>query len=146
MAVVDDLKAQVQKAIREAIEARGREWRQALIGLFAVALSGCAQHAVDAVKEMRSLACAGDSAAFFSHVDRKEVVASAIQAAEKKTEAAVQRVDPLQQATFRDGANDRIKTSDKTVRNGLSLPAMTMMLGPASPNLAPSRSRTQNRR
>jgi hypothetical protein len=78
--------------------------------LLAVGVSACSKHGVDAVKDMRASACAGDPAAFFAHVDRKELVASAIHLAEEKSEEATRRVDPLQQAAFRKGANERIES------------------------------------
>jgi hypothetical protein len=43
----------------------------------ALAASGCSKGGVDAVKELRSLACAGDVAGFFSHVDRKAMAENA---------------------------------------------------------------------
>jgi hypothetical protein len=81
--------------------------RFVLLSLVVLGAGGCAKHGVDAVKEMRALACAGDVAGFFGHVDRKEIVRTAVAEAEKKAEASFAKLDPAAQASAREAFNKR---------------------------------------
>jgi hypothetical protein len=80
-----------------------------LLSLVVLGAGGCAKHGVDAVKEMRALACAGDVAGFFAHVDQKELIRNAVAEAEKKAEASFAKLEPAAQAAARKNFHERVE-------------------------------------
>ncbi|HVU49989.1 MAG TPA: hypothetical protein VHL80_04850 [Polyangia bacterium] len=88
--------------------------RFVLLALVMLGAGGCAKHAVDAVKDMRARACAGDAAGFFAHVDRDGLVQAARAGAEKKAEASLAELDPAAQAAARQKLPDRVERVAQT--------------------------------
>jgi hypothetical protein len=82
--------------------------RLVLVALLVLGASGCAKHGVDAVKEMRARACAGDPAGFLSHVDRAEFSRSTRGIFEKTAEAKIAKLDPAEQAAAREKFNKNV--------------------------------------
>jgi hypothetical protein len=89
--------------------------RIVLLSLLVLGAGGCAKHGVDAVKDMRAHACAGDAAGFLERVDRKEFTRSTRAQWEKKAEASIAKLDPGEQAAerakFQRGADQAVATA-----------------------------------
>jgi len=89
--------------------------RHVLLSLVLLGAAGCAKHGVDAVKEMRALACAGDAVGFLDRVDRNEMIRTARPDWEKKAEASYVGVAPADleaaRENFRKHVDSAISTS-----------------------------------
>ena len=91
--------------------------RFVLLSLVVLGAGGCAKRGVDAVKEMRARACAGDAAGFFNHVDRQEIIRTAIAEATRKAELSIAKLDPVAQAAARESFHKRVEPTIPTVFN-----------------------------
>src|ERR1019366_1180846 len=90
------------------------------IFLLAILSAGCRESALDAVKEMRRLACNADPAAFFSHVDRNAIADAEIAVLRAKEDSEASKLHPLLQASYREGAESGIPGLRRTVEESLA--------------------------
>jgi hypothetical protein len=102
-----------------------------VLPLLMLGAGGCAKQGVDAVKEMRARACAGDPAGFFSHVDRKEMIRTTQADAEKKAEASFAKLDPAAQAIEREKFHKRVSAIPAAVDDTFTAWEYDIKQGPA---------------
>lgn len=74
-----------------------------------LSLFGCGKHAIDAVRRMRDSACAGNSAAFFAHVDRKEIANAALAKARDDFEPSLLKLGPIERVAATEAFEGRVK-------------------------------------
>jgi hypothetical protein len=85
--------------------------------LVVLGAGGCAKHGIDAVKEMRARACAGDAAGFFNHVDREGFARATRAYREQRAEAKIAQLAPAEQVAAREKFSKNVDENVQTAVN-----------------------------